>query len=91
MSDPWRTPTPSDPLAGYTSPPPPGASGMPSYTPQGIPAGGPWQLGGWWSRVGAAIIDGIVISVIAIVMLLIVGRDRRHAASCSATRRASSA
>jgi uncharacterized RDD family membrane protein YckC len=46
---------------------------MPSYTPQGFPAGGPWRLASWWSRVGAALIDGIVISVIAVVMLLIVG------------------
>ena len=73
MSDPWRTPTPNDPLAGYTSPPPPGASGMPSFTPQGHPAGGAWQLAGWWSRVGAQIIDVIVISVLASVILIVLG------------------
>jgi uncharacterized RDD family membrane protein YckC len=72
MSDPWRTPTPSDPLSGYTSSPPPGASGMPSYSPHGQP-GGAWVLAGWWSRAGAQIIDGIVISVMALVVLLVVG------------------
>ena len=71
MSDPWRTPTPSDPLSGYTSPPPPGATGMPSYAPHGHPAGGPWQLAGWWSRVGAALIDGFVIGAIATILLVL--------------------
>jgi uncharacterized RDD family membrane protein YckC len=73
MSDPWRTPTPGDPLAGYTSPPPPGASGMPSYAPHDHPAGGPWRLAGWWSRVGATIIDSIVIGVMATVLLVVLG------------------
>ena len=74
MSDPWRkAPTPSDPLSGYTSPPPPGASGMPSFTPHGHPAGGPWRLASWWSRVGAAVIDGIVIGVMALVLIIAVG------------------
>jgi uncharacterized RDD family membrane protein YckC len=72
MSDPWRTPTPSDPLSGYTSPPPPGASGMPSYAPHGHP-GGAWQLAGWWSRVGAQLIDGLVIGVFATVLLVVLG------------------
>ena len=30
MSEDWRTTTPGDPLAGYTSPPPPGAGGVPA-------------------------------------------------------------
>jgi uncharacterized RDD family membrane protein YckC len=74
MSDPWRkAPTPTDPLSGYTSPPPPGASGMPSHTTHGHPAGGTWELAGWWSRVGAAVVDGLVLSVMALVLLVAVG------------------
>jgi uncharacterized RDD family membrane protein YckC len=47
---------------------------MPDYAPpHGHPAGGAWQLAGWWSRVGAQIIDGIVISVAALVLLLVIG------------------
>ncbi len=52
MSDPTRT-APGDPLAGYTSPPPPGAGGLPATQPFGAPAAGHWQLSGWWRRVGA--------------------------------------
>jgi uncharacterized RDD family membrane protein YckC len=69
MSDPTR----SDPLYGYTSPPPPGASGMPTQSPYGTAPAGTWQLAGWWSRVGAQIIDAIVIGVIATVILLVLG------------------
>lgn len=71
MSDPTRTP--SDPLYGYTSPPPPGASGMPQPHFGHHPAAGTWQLASWWSRVGAQIIDGIVVAVIATVILIILG------------------
>jgi len=46
---------------------------MPSYSPHDHPAGGPWQLAGWWSRVGAAVIDGIVVSVMAFVLLIVGG------------------
>jgi uncharacterized RDD family membrane protein YckC len=44
---------------------------MPSYSPHDHPAGGRWQLAGWWSRVGAAIIDGLVIGVMATVLLVV--------------------
>ena len=46
---------------------------MPSYSPHDHPAGGPWRLAGWWSRVGAALIDGIVVSAMAFVLLIVVG------------------
>jgi uncharacterized RDD family membrane protein YckC len=71
MSDPTRTDSPY----GYTSPPPPGAGGFPSQSPYGAPAGN-WQLAGWWSRVGAQLIDGLVIGVastIIIVLLVAIG------------------
>ena len=62
MSDPRITS--GDPLAGYTSPPPPGAGGVAS-APFQAPVAGHWQLAGWWRRVGAHVLDWIVISIIA--------------------------
>jgi uncharacterized RDD family membrane protein YckC len=67
MSDPRITS--GDPLAGYTTPPPPGAGGVAPANPFGTPQAGHWQLAGWWRRVGAHIIDFIVIGVIAAVFL----------------------
>jgi uncharacterized RDD family membrane protein YckC len=59
-------------LPGYTSPAPPGAGGPPA------PAGqqsvmGRYVLAGWWSRVGAQVIDGIIISVGALILFLPIG------------------
>jgi uncharacterized RDD family membrane protein YckC len=45
---------------------------MPTQSPYGQPTG-PWRLAGWWRRVGAQVIDGIVIVAVAFVMLAIVG------------------
>ena len=58
--------------AGYASPPPPGALG--GAVARG-PAGrvGQYQLAGWWSRVGAALIDGLIIGVGALIILAIFG------------------
>jgi uncharacterized RDD family membrane protein YckC len=64
MSDPRITS--GDPLAGYTSPPPPGAGGV-ATAPFEAPEAGHWQLAGWWRRVGAHVIDLIVIALIAAV------------------------
>jgi uncharacterized RDD family membrane protein YckC len=72
MSDPTRT-TPGDPLAGYTSPPPPGAGGLPSQEPFGAPAAGHWQLAGWWRRVAAHLLDGVVIGIGALILLVLLG------------------
>jgi uncharacterized RDD family membrane protein YckC len=50
---------------GYTSPPPPGAGGPPrpaTTTPAGAVAGR-YVLAGWWRRVGAQVIDGLIISI----------------------------
>ena len=56
---------------GYTSPPPPGAGG---FAPAAMaPAPGTYQLGGWWSRVGAAIIDGLIVGIPALIVLLALG------------------
>ena len=61
-------------LPGYTSPAPPGAGGpvAPAYQQQ--PAfGGQHVLAGWWSRVGAQLIDGIIIGVGALILFLPIG------------------
>jgi uncharacterized RDD family membrane protein YckC len=70
MSDPHMTS--GDPLAGYTTAPPPGASGM-AASPFQAPVAGHWQLAGWWRRAGAHIIDGIVIAIAAGILFAIVG------------------
>jgi uncharacterized RDD family membrane protein YckC len=58
-------------LAGYTSPPPPGAGGPVSPAFGQTPAlGGRYVLAGWWSRVGAALIDGLIISVGALILFI---------------------
>jgi uncharacterized RDD family membrane protein YckC len=72
-----------DPLAGpsyphgYTSPPPPGAGGLPpTGPPMGAPAvfgAGTYVLSGWWRRVGAALIDGLIIGVVAIILMAPLG------------------
>ena len=57
---------------GYTSAPPPGAFG-------GAPAAaapyasGSYRLAGWWSRVGAALIDGLIIGVGGILLMVLIG------------------
>jgi len=68
MSDPRITS--GDPLAGYSSPPPPGAGGVAAAPLQSAVAGH-WQLAGWWRRVGAHVIDAIVICLIALVFFAI--------------------
>jgi uncharacterized RDD family membrane protein YckC len=58
-------------LPGYTSPPPPGAGG-PVQPAFGRPTalGGQFVLAGWWSRVGAYLIDGLIVSVGALILFL---------------------
>ncbi len=57
---------------GYTSPPPPGAIG--GFTPAaGRPAPGSYRLGSWGARVGAAIIDGLIIFVPSMILLFAIG------------------
>jgi uncharacterized RDD family membrane protein YckC len=58
---------------GYTSPPPPGAGGPP---PAGQPYGyapGTFRLAGWWRRVGATLIDALIIGALAAVFLVPLG------------------
>jgi uncharacterized RDD family membrane protein YckC len=78
--------TPGDPLApapeaprhpsglpGYTSPPPPGAFGTPPGAVPAAPATGAYALAGWWSRVGAALIDGIIVGIGALAIVALFG------------------
>jgi uncharacterized RDD family membrane protein YckC len=80
--------TPGDPLhpgpetprhesgpPGYTSPPPPGAFGTaPSAGElQAAPSTGRYALAGWWSRVGATLIDGVIVGAGATLILLLFG------------------
>ena len=53
---------------GYTSPAPPGAGG-PVRTPNAPLAGRP-ALAGWWRRVGAQLIDGLIIAVGASILFV---------------------
>jgi uncharacterized RDD family membrane protein YckC len=61
-------------LPGYTSPPPPGAGGPVSPVASRPPAlGGRYVLATWWSRVGAQLIDGLIIGVGALILFIPVG------------------
>ena len=55
---------------GYTSPPPPGAFGGP---PPAVPVTGRYALASWWSRAGAALIDGVIIGVGALLVTFLFG------------------
>jgi uncharacterized RDD family membrane protein YckC len=59
-------------LPGYTSPPPPGAGGpvAPAFGHQPTTFGGRFVLAGWWSRVGAQLIDGLIVGVGATILFL---------------------
>jgi uncharacterized RDD family membrane protein YckC len=59
-------------FSGYSSAPPPGAFGT-SAVAGPAPAAGRYVLAGWWSRVGAAIIDGLIIGVVGVILLAIFG------------------
>jgi uncharacterized RDD family membrane protein YckC len=84
VSDPAQPPpataglTPGDPLGGpghppgYTSPAPPGAGGLP---PAQAPAWAPGahRLAGWWRRAAAAVVDILIIFVLASIVLVPLG------------------
>jgi uncharacterized RDD family membrane protein YckC len=65
---------PASPGSGYTSPPPPGAGGAtPSFQAAQPPMMGQLVLASWLSRAGALIIDGLIVSVGALILLVIFG------------------
>jgi uncharacterized RDD family membrane protein YckC len=60
--------------AGYTSPAPPGAGGaVPAFQAAQPPMLGQHVLASWGSRVGAQLIDGLIIGVGALVLFLVFG------------------
>ena len=63
-----RAAAPERPAPGYTGPAPPGAGGL------GLPAPGPAvgrpALAGWWRRVGAQVVDGLIITIGAAVLFV---------------------
>jgi uncharacterized RDD family membrane protein YckC len=66
--DPLRRPeTPTVP--GYTTMPPPGAGGPPAPTGAPGPVAGRLVLAGWWRRVGAQLIDGLIIGFGGLALL----------------------
>jgi uncharacterized RDD family membrane protein YckC len=66
---------PGDPLRGapeapgYVTTPPPGAGGPPVAATHGA-LSGTHVLASWWSRVGAALIDSVIIGVGSLVLLI---------------------
>jgi uncharacterized RDD family membrane protein YckC len=62
-------------IGGYSSPPPPGAFGPAAAgpAPAPAPATGRYALAGWWSRVGAALIDGIIVGIGALLIVALFG------------------
>jgi uncharacterized RDD family membrane protein YckC len=65
---PERPQAPERPVPGYTGPAPPGAGGL------GVPAAGPVVgrpvLAGWWRRVGAQLLDGLIVSAGAALLFV---------------------
>jgi uncharacterized RDD family membrane protein YckC len=55
---------------GYSTLPPPGAGGPPA--PAGAPGAieGRYVLSGWWRRVGAQLVDGLIVGIGAVALLV---------------------
>jgi len=69
---PFPEEAPGSSSGGYTSPPPPGAGGVAVGTAPGAVAG-QYTLAGWWPRVGAFLLDGLIIAIGALVVLAAFG------------------
>jgi uncharacterized RDD family membrane protein YckC len=71
---PGAPPAPERPqtLPGYGSPPPPGAGG-PVTPPSHGSVMGRYVLATWLSRVGATLIDGLIIGIGALILFLPIG------------------
>ena len=68
--DPW-----SDAGSGYPpgTPVPPGAGGSGPWASGHSQPAGRYVLSGWWRRVGAAVIDGLIILAVAAAVMVPVG------------------
>jgi uncharacterized RDD family membrane protein YckC len=56
-------------MAGYGGYAPPGEEPVAPFEPPGSPAR-PYVLAGWWRRVGAQLVDGVIIGVGALILLV---------------------
>jgi uncharacterized RDD family membrane protein YckC len=63
-------PTAAPETPGYTTTPPPGAGGPPLESFGRSPVGARLVLAGWWSRVGAQLIDGVIIGIGGLLLLI---------------------
>jgi uncharacterized RDD family membrane protein YckC len=63
-------PTPAPETPGYTTTPPPGAGGPPIASFGTTLVADRMVLAGWWSRVGAAIVDGLIVGVGGLLLLI---------------------
>jgi uncharacterized RDD family membrane protein YckC len=63
-------PTAAPETPGYTTTPPPGAGGPPIASFGAPPVAGRHVLAGWWTRVGAALIDWLIVGVGGLLLLI---------------------
>jgi uncharacterized RDD family membrane protein YckC len=70
MSEREPRPTAAPETPGYTTTPPPGAGGPPIASFGASEVAARHVLAGWWSRVGAALIDWLIIGVGAVLLLI---------------------
>jgi uncharacterized RDD family membrane protein YckC len=56
-------------IAGYGGYAPPGSEPPATFEPAGSPAH-PYVLAGWWRRVGALLVDGVIVGVGALILLV---------------------
>jgi uncharacterized RDD family membrane protein YckC len=62
--------TPTEPSSGYTTTPPPGAGGPPLAARSPGAVEGRYVLAGWWSRVGAQLIDFLIVGVGGVLLAI---------------------
>jgi uncharacterized RDD family membrane protein YckC len=60
----------TEPGHGYTGARPPGAGGPPVAEIAPGAVGSRYVLAGWWSRVGAQLIDGVIVGIGALLLLV---------------------
>jgi len=70
--DPRLPPPPGQAAPGYSGPVPPGGWGQTPAPPVGPIGVSPGQLASWGSRLGAAVIDGLVLAVPAILAFILI-------------------
>lgn len=69
----WRGEEHGTVAPGYTSAPPPGAGGARPASLSYHGGGGQLVLAGWWRRVGAAVIDGLIVGAVALAIMAPLG------------------